>query len=559
MTWTDRAGAPPTAATATTATRSARKRSPSAPSARASTTTASCAACSDPADPASAPIVEYTWGKIWNAKAYNACSNMPRFGHAQAPDRAADPGPDGAAARSEVAGQPVALRVSLARRELPAGAGRRVGGAGMALDAGRWARRRRRPRPSALYEHAALRQRQPSCTSPTATRSCCRSTFASRASTSASARHARPAAAPGRRAAAEGVRHRAAARARAHAFTYLDFEQAARRYGKVGGFAHLATLVKRLRRSAPRRAAARRRRHLAGLGHRAVDAGPGHGRRRQAARRRRHDRPLGVHLRHGARARRSSRRTSRASIEFLAQNVKTTDFGDPVFKPYVMREINGVPVRDHRPGVPVHADRQPALLRAPTGPSASRTRACRRRSTRRARKGAQVVVLLSHNGMDVDLKLAVARAAASTRSSAATPTTACRRRCVVSNARRQDARHQRRLATASSSACSTSTCSGGKVADFRYRLLPVFANLLPADREMEALIDKVRAPYEAKLAEKLAVTEGLLYRRGNFNGSWRPADPRRADGGEGRRDRVLARLPLGHRRCCPAGRSRASD
>jgi sulfur-oxidizing protein SoxX len=37
----------------------------------------------DPADPASAPIVQYTWGKIWNAKAYSACSEMPRFGHAR--------------------------------------------------------------------------------------------------------------------------------------------------------------------------------------------------------------------------------------------------------------------------------------------------------------------------------------------------------------------------------------------------------------------------------------------------------------------------------------------
>jgi sulfur-oxidizing protein SoxB len=61
---------------------------------------------------------------------------------------------------------------------------------------------------------------------------------------------------------------------------------------------------------------------------------------------------------------------------------------------------------------------------------------------------------------------------------------------------------------------------GGKVADFRYRLLPVFANQLKADPAMDALITKVRAPYEARLAEKLAVTDGLLYRRGNFNGSW---------------------------------------
>ena len=60
--------------------------------------------------------------------------------------------------------------------------------------------------------------------------------------------------------------------------------------------------------------------------------------------------------------------------------------------------------------------------------------------------------------------------------------------------------------------------SGG-VTDFRYKLLPVFANMLPADREMDALITRVRAPYEAKLSEKLAVNEGLLYRRGNFNGT----------------------------------------
>jgi sulfur-oxidizing protein SoxB len=62
--------------------------------------------------------------------------------------------------------------------------------------------------------------------------------------------------------------------------------------------------------------------------------------------------------------------------------------------------------------------------------------------------------------------------------------------------------------------------AGGKVADFRYRLLPVFSNILPADREMQALIDRVRAPYRGKLEEKLAVTEGLLYRRGNFNGTF---------------------------------------
>jgi S-sulfosulfanyl-L-cysteine sulfohydrolase len=57
------------------------------------------------------------------------------------------------------------------------------------------------------------------------------------------------------------------------------------------------------------------------------------------------------------------------------------------------------------------------------------------------------------------------------------------------------------------------------VRDIRYKLLPVFSNLLPADAAMSAHIAKARAPYESRLAEKLAVSESLLYRRGNFNGT----------------------------------------
>jgi sulfur-oxidizing protein SoxB len=61
---------------------------------------------------------------------------------------------------------------------------------------------------------------------------------------------------------------------------------------------------------------------------------------------------------------------------------------------------------------------------------------------------------------------------------------------------------------------------GRAISGYRYRLLPVFANLLPPDAAMAAYIERVRAPYRARLEEKLAVTEGLLYRRGTFNGTW---------------------------------------
>jgi sulfur-oxidizing protein SoxB len=59
----------------------------------------------------------------------------------------------------------------------------------------------------------------------------------------------------------------------------------------------------------------------------------------------------------------------------------------------------------------------------------------------------------------------------------------------------------------------------GKLQGAKYRLLPVFSNLLAPDREMSAYIAKARAPHVAKLGEKLATTGGMLYRRGNFNGT----------------------------------------
>ncbi|MBL8307580.1 MAG: 5'-nucleotidase C-terminal domain-containing protein, partial [Rubrivivax sp.] len=133
-------------------------------------------------------------------------------------------------------------------------------------------------------------------------------------------------------------------------------------------------------------------------------------------------------------------------------------------------------------------------------------------------KGAQVVVVLSHNGMDVDIKMASrvrgidAILGGHTHDGMPVPV-------PVKNAGGT---------TLVTNAGSNSKflgvldfdVKGGKVADFRYRLLPVFANQIKPDAEMAALIKKIRAPYAAKLSEVLAVTDGTLYRRGNFNGSW---------------------------------------
>ncbi len=303
--------------------------------------------------------------------------------------------------------------------------------------------------------------------------------------------------------------------AEAHALTYLDFEKAARRYGKVGGFAHLTTLVKRLKGSRP--------------GALLLDGGDtwqGSGTALWTNGQDMVDacKLLGVDVMTGhweftlgmERVKEIIDKDFAGKVEFLAQNIKTNDFGDPVFKPYVIREINGAPCAIIGQAFPYTPIANPRYLMADWAFGIQDENMQKMVDEARG-KGAQVVVLLSHNGMDVDLKMATRVSGIDAILGGHThdgmPVAS-----IVSNKGGK---------TIVTNAGSNSKFLGvldlevkdRKVTDFRYKLLPVFANMLPADKEMDALITRVRAPYEAKLAEKLAVTEGTLYRRGNFNGT----------------------------------------
>jgi sulfur-oxidizing protein SoxB len=301
----------------------------------------------------------------------------------------------------------------------------------------------------------------------------------------------------------------------AHAFTYLDFERAARAFGQMGGFAHLATLVKKLRATRPDAllldggdtwqgsATA-----LWTKGQDMVDA----------------QKLLGVDVMtahweftYGAqRVQEIVAKDLAGKIEFLAQNVKTADFGDPVFKPYVMRTINGVPVAIVGQAFPYTPIANPRYFVA-DWTFGIQEEAMQKTVDEVRGKGAQVVVLLSHNGMDVDLKMASrvtgidAILGGHTHDGVPQPTIVANPggRTIVTNAG----------SNGKFLAVLDFEVKGGKVADFRYRLLPVFGALLPADAAMAAHIRAVQAPYRARLDEPLAVTEGLLYRRGNFNGT----------------------------------------
>jgi sulfur-oxidizing protein SoxB len=302
----------------------------------------------------------------------------------------------------------------------------------------------------------------------------------------------------------------------AHAFTHLDFAEAAAKYGKVGGFAHLATLVKRLRASRP---------HALLLDGGDTWQGSATSLWTQGRDMIQACRALGVDLMTGhweftygdKRVLEAVEKDLAGKIEFIAQNVKTSDFNDPVFKPYVLREQNGVRVAIVGQAFPYTPIANPRYFVPDWTFGIQETELQKTVDDARA-KGAQAVVLLSHNGMDVDVKLASrvrgidAILGGHTHDGVPAP-------LVVKNP------GGRTLVTNAGSngkflAVLDLDVKGGRVADYRYRLLPVFSNLLPPDPSMNALIESVRRPYREKLEEKLAVTEGLLYRRGNFNGTF---------------------------------------
>jgi S-sulfosulfanyl-L-cysteine sulfohydrolase len=301
----------------------------------------------------------------------------------------------------------------------------------------------------------------------------------------------------------------------AHAFTYLDFMQAARAFGRLGGFAHLATLVKRLKMSRP--------------GALLLDGGDTWQGSATALWSRGQDmvdaqKALGVDVTTGHweftygadRVKEIVDKDFAGRIEFVAQNVKTADFGDPVFASYAMREVGGVPVAIIGQAFPYTPIANPRYF-VPDWTFGIREEDLQKTVDEARAKGAQVVVLLSHNGMDVDLKLATRVTGIDAILGGHTHDGVPQPSLVVNS-------DGRTLVTNAGSngkflAVLDLDVKGGKVADYRYRLLPVFSALLPPDPAMDALIRKARAPHAAKLGEKLAVTEGLLFRRGNFNGT----------------------------------------
>ena len=302
----------------------------------------------------------------------------------------------------------------------------------------------------------------------------------------------------------------------AHAFTSLNFDQAARTYGKIGGFAHLAALVKRLKASRP--------------GALLLDGGDTWQGSATALWTRGQDMvdasllmEVDIMTSHWEMTLGAERvleivnQDFKNKLSFLAQNIKTTDFEDPVFDAYQIRVMNGVPVAIIGQSFPYTPIANPRYM-VPDWTFGIQEENMQKTVNEVRARGAQVVVVLSHNGMDVDLKMA-------TRLSGID---------VILGGHTHDAVPRPvQVRNRSGSTWVTNAGSNGKflavldfevkaarIVDFHYRLMPVFAHLIEPDAAMLQLIERVRKPFQAQLSTPLALTQSLLYRRGNFNGSF---------------------------------------
>jgi len=303
--------------------------------------------------------------------------------------------------------------------------------------------------------------------------------------------------------------------AEAHAFTYLDFIEAAQKYGKVGGFAHLATLVKRLRAARP--------------GSLLLDGGDTWQGSATSLWSNAQDMvdaqlALGVdvmtahwEMTFGAeRVEEIIKKDFAGKIDFVAQNVLDT-WEEPVFPGFTLREINGVPVAIIGQAFPYTPIANPRYM-VPDWSFGIREERMQKMVDEARGAGAQVVVVLSHNGADPDLKMASRVSGIDAILGGHTHD------AIPKPAEVRNPGGTTLVINSGSNAKFLSVLDldvrDGKVRDYRFHQLPVFSNLLPADPEMSALIEKHRAPYKDKLAEPLAVSDSLLYRRGNFNGTF---------------------------------------
>lgn len=203
----------------------------------------------------------------------------------------------------------------------------------------------------------------------------------------------------------------------------------------------------------------------------------------------------------------------KAPFAFLAQNVRDNEWQEPVFEPRRMFERGGAKIAVIGQALPRTAVANPRWM-FPKWEFGIREEDIQKQVDESRAAGASIVVLLSHNGFDVDRKLAGRVKGID----------------VILTAHTHDAMPG--LIKISDTVLVASGSHGKfvsrldlevkdkKVSGIRFKLMPVFADAIAPDPAMKALVEKVRAPFASELAKVIGKTDTLLYRRGNFNGTY---------------------------------------
>ena len=218
---------------------------------------------------------------------------------------------------------------------------------------------------------------------------------------------------------------------------------------------------------------------------------------------------------------------------FLGCNVFDNEWDEPVFESTAYFERGGVKVAvigQHFPYTPIANPR----YMVENWSFGIRPERIQEMADEARASGAEVVVLLSHNGFDVDQKLARLVTGIDVILTGHTHDAIPQALKIEDTLLLSSGSHGKYLGRIDLEV------KNGKVVDYNSTLIPVFSDVITPDKEMSALIDNLRAPYEAECNRVIGKTESLLYRRGNFNGTW---DDLICDGIREERDVEIALSP----------------
>ena len=296
----------------------------------------------------------------------------------------------------------------------------------------------------------------------------------------------------------------------AYALTAVDFASLAKAYGKMGGLDRVATIVKRVRSERPDKtlfldggdtwqgsytanatAGADMVEVMHALG---VDA-------------------MTAHWEFTYGTDRVKEIVEQLQFPLLAGNIFDDEWMEPAFKAYEIFERGGVKIAVIGQAFPYTPIANPRWM-IPNWSFGIREEEVVKNVAAARAEGAELVVLLSHNGFDVDRKLASrvegidVLLSGHTHDALPEPVMVGKTMIIASGS---NGKFVSRLDL---------KVTGGEMRGYRYRLIPVFSDVITPDAEVAALIDRLRAPYEDELRRELGRTDSLLYRRGNFNGTF---------------------------------------